>query len=115
QGALALVRQAFGEDRLLEQRLVAVVRLLAPLPPGLGPEPVDGGGVRDAAEPGTRRAAARIEPPPGAERLLERLGREILRSRAVAREIDEVAVDGVEVLRDDVAEGGRAEPCLRPD
>ena len=117
QSLLELRRQAVGEDGLLEQRLVADVALLAPLAPGLGPEPVDGGGVRDAAEPRARRAAARVEAAPAAERPLEGLRREILRRRPVAGEVDEVAVDGVEVLRDDVREGrcrhpgGRADSC----
>src|SRR5207245_2516550 len=55
--SVELRRQALGEDGLLELRLVAAVALLAPLPPGLGPEPVDGRGVGNAAEPGARRAA----------------------------------------------------------
>jgi hypothetical protein len=105
QRVVELRREALGEDGLLEVQLVAAVRLLAPLPPGLGPEPVDGGRVRDAAEPGAGRAAARVVAPPAAEGPLERLRGEILRRRAVAREIDEIAVDGVEVLRDDVCEG----------
>src|SRR5437868_3854257 len=84
QGPIELRRQALGEDGLLEQRLVAAVGLLAPLPPGLGTEPVDGGGVRDAAQPRARRAAARVEATPAAESALECLRREILRRRAVA-------------------------------
>src|SRR3954452_1386639 len=102
--SVELRRQALGEDGLLEQVLVSGVALLAPLPPSLGPEPVDRGGVSDAAEPGAGRTAARIEAAPAAEGPLERLRREILRGRAVAREVDEVAVDGVEVLRDDIRE-----------
>src|SRR5579859_301576 len=115
QGALELRRQSLGEDGLLEERLVARVRLLSALAPGLGAEPVDGRGMGDAAKPCARRAAAGIEAPPAPERALERLGREILRSRAVAREVDEVAVDGVEMLGDDVREGRRADETGRSD
>ena len=96
-------------------RLVAAVALLAALAPGLGPEPVDGSGVGDATQPGARRAAARVEAPPAAERPLERLRREILRRRAVAGEIDEVAVDGVEILGDDVGERRSADATRGSD
>src|SRR5205823_8860017 len=104
QCSVELRGQPLGEDGLLERHLVADVALLAPLPPGFGPEPVDGGGMRDAAEPRTGRAAARVEAAPAAERTLERLRREILRRRAVTGEVDEVAVDRVQVLRDNVGE-----------
>ena len=107
--------ETLGEDGLLEQRLVAGVRLLAPLAPGLGAEPVDGGGVCDPAKPGTRRASTRIEAAPALESPLERLGREILRRSAVTREVDEVAVDGVEMLRDDVRERRSADHTGRAD
>ena len=71
--------------------------------------------MRDAAEPRARRAAARVEAAPAAEGPLERLGREILRRRTVAGEVDEVAVDGVEVLGDDVREGRCGHPTGRTD
>jgi hypothetical protein len=71
--------------------------------------------MRDAAEPGARRTAPRIESAPAPERPLERLRGEILRRRAVAGEVDEVAVDGVEVLRHDVREGRGAYPTWRSD
>src|SRR3954452_11932927 len=83
ESSVELGRQALGEHGLLEQRLVAAVALLAPLPPSLGPEPVDRGGVSDAAEPRAGGAAARVEAAPAAEGPLERLRREILRRRAV--------------------------------
>src|SRR5260221_2040622 len=60
-------------------REIARIGLLTPPPPRLGAEPVDRDRTRDAAEPGARRAAARIEAPPRAECLLEGLGCEILR------------------------------------
>src|SRR5262249_48536057 len=91
------------------------VGLLAPLAPGLGAEPVDSGGARDATEPGARRAATRVEAPPAPERPLECLRREILCCRAVACEVHEIAVDGVEMLRDDFSEGRGADATRRPD
>src|SRR5205814_1604031 len=56
-------------------------------------------------EPRARRAAVRVELPPAAKRLLERLRRQILSGQTVAGEVDEVAVDSVEILRDDFREG----------
>src|SRR5207248_989967 len=113
QGAVELWGQALAEYGVAELRVVAAVRLLAPLPPGLRPEPVDRGGVRDPAEPGARRPAARVEAAPALEGPLERLGREILRRRMDAREVDEVAVDCVEMVGDDVRKGRRAHVARR--
>src|SRR5581483_6598625 len=55
-------------------------------------------------EPRPRRRAPRVEPPPRTERLLERLRREVLRQRAVSRQENEVAVDGVELALRNVGE-----------
>ena len=71
--------------------------LLAAAPPLLGAEPVERGRAGDLAEPGAGARASRVEAPPELQRLLERLGGEILGERRVARQVDEVAVDVVEV------------------
>src|SRR5581483_6403905 len=104
QRCLELGRQPVAE--LLGQALVARIRLLAAAAARLGAEPVDGDAARDPAQPRARGTAARIEAPPGAERLLERLGGQILCGRAVARQIDEVAVHRVELLGGDLCEAG---------
>jgi len=95
----------FG-SALLPHRLVARELLFAAAPARLGAKPVDGDAAGDAAEPRARRAPARVEAPPAAERLLERLGGKILRGRAVAGQVDEIPVDAVQLLRDDVVERG---------
>src|SRR6266849_3736476 len=99
-----LQRPGQSVHQLGRLREVARVRLLAAAPARLRAEPVDGDRPRDATEPGAGRAAPRIKAPPGAERLLERLRREVFRRRAIAGQEDEVAVDGVELLGRDVCE-----------
>src|SRR5581483_11049294 len=59
----------------------------------------------DAQQPGVDGAAPRIEAPPVAERLLERLGGEVLRYRPVPRQVDEIAVNVVEMALDRGREG----------
>src|SRR6266536_213503 len=105
QGLLERAGQPLSEQRLGGRLLVPErVRLLAPPAAGLGPEPVDRDAPCDPAEPGSRRSAARVEAPPAAERLLERLRGEVLRCGAVAGQEDEIAVDRVELLGRDLGE-----------
>src|SRR5581483_10733441 len=97
-------------DELADELLTLCVGVLTSSAAGLCAEPVDGDVVRDLAQPGARRAPARVEAAPCSERLLERLGREILGGGTVAREVDEVAVHGVELLGHDLVEArARAE------
>ena len=83
-----------GEAGLADvELLLNRVGVLAPAPPVLGAEVVERDGARDRAEPGVRARPPRIEPRPGAERLLEGDARQLLRELAVTREVGEVAVD----------------------
>src|SRR5206468_5995864 len=88
-------REALRERRLRD--LVHSGRLLASPASGLGSEPVERRRARDPEQPGAWAAATWIETVPDTQRLLERLAGEILGENAVAREVDEVAVDVVEV------------------
>ena len=72
--------------------------LLAPAPALLRPEPVERSRAGDLAEPGAGAAAARVEPAPVLERLLERVGGQVLGQRAVAGQVDEIGVHVVEML-----------------
>jgi len=89
------VRQAFGE--LLLEALRHGGELFAVGAPALGAEVVESDGARDLAEPGARRAAARVEAVPEAQCALERLAGEVVRSGLVPREPGQVAIDVVEV------------------
>src|SRR5438105_4636544 len=91
------LERARPERRLFRVHLLARVSLLAATPPLLGAEVIERGAARDPAEPGTRRSSAGIEAPPGAERLLERLPRQILGHGPVSRQEQQVAVNGVEL------------------
>src|SRR5437868_11020459 len=92
---LALARRELAErllhrpgqavSELADEILTARVRVLAAVAARLGAEPIDRDVVRDLAQPRTRRAPARVEPPPRAERLLEGLRGEVFGGRAVAR------------------------------
>ena len=104
QRGLERRRQAFPE--LLERRRIPGVGLLTPAASRLRAKPVDGDAAGDPAKPGARRAASRVEAPPAAKGLLERLGGEILRGGAVPGQIDEIAVHGVQLLLHDLGEGG---------
>src|SRR5262249_56810739 len=65
-----------------------------------GGEVVEGGGAGELAEPGARAAAPGVEAAPQPQRLLERLGGQILGDAAIAGQVDEVAVDVVEMALD---------------
>src|SRR5581483_3208749 len=92
-----------------ERRVLVTVgdrsRLLAPPAPLLGAEPV---------EPDRAGAASSgIEAAPQPQRLLEGVTRQVLRERGVAAEVEQVAVDVVEVLLGHGREGRpRAESLL---
>src|SRR5436190_2238785 len=88
--------RAFAERRVL-RRTIARESLLAAQPAFLGTEVIERDTPRDLAEPRTRGAATRIEAPPGAERLLERLRRELLGDGAVAGEEQQVAMHRVQL------------------
>ena len=88
-------RQPFDEVRFVRLRLGG--RLLAPPAPRLGPEPVERRCASDSEQPGTRAGAAGVEAAPLAERLLERRAREIVRKRPVARQVEQVTEDVVEM------------------
>ena len=80
-------------------------RAFAPPPALLGAEPVERGRAGDVQQPGARGAAARVEARPEPQRLLEGLAREILGERAVACQVEQVAVHVVQVLLRDGCEG----------
>src|SRR5436190_2531573 len=102
--------QRAGEPvaELLDERDAARICLLAPPPSCLGAEPVDRNAAGDLAQPSPRRGPAGIEAPPAAEGLLERLGGQILGSGAVAGQVDEIAVHGIELLGGDLREARAA-------
>src|SRR5207244_5999614 len=75
---------AFPPGRLRGRVEVPCVTLLAAQSPLLGPEVIERDMTRDCAEPGTRSASARIEPPPGTKRALECLAGQGLGDGAVA-------------------------------
>ena len=78
----------------------------------LGTQVVERTGARDREQPAARARAARVEaiaPLPGP---LERVGREILGQRAVAGEVDEIAMNVAEMRLDELIEG--LGPCSRP-
>src|SRR5438477_10197272 len=106
-----LERAGQSVDELADELLTPAEGILPPSAARLRAEPVDRDVVRDLAQPRARRASARVEATPRAERLLECLGGEILGGRAVAGEVDEVAVDRVELLGDDLGEAGS---CAEP-
>src|SRR5919197_136058 len=112
---LPLAGRELGERRLerrrqpFEPRLPGLgrARREARLPattPLLGAEMVEGRVARDVAEPRARRRAARVEAPPRAEGLLERVAREVFGDGSVSGHEQQVAVDGVEVLFGDRGE-----------
>jgi len=59
---------------------------------------VQGGSAGELAEPGSRRAAPRVEAAPALERALEGLGGEVFGQMRVSGHVQQVAVDVVEVL-----------------
>src|SRR5205085_6048501 len=54
--------------------------------------------ARDLAQPGAGAPPGRVEPGPRTKSSLERLGGQFLRGRAVAGQVDEIAVDVVQML-----------------
>src|SRR5581483_2948034 len=97
--ALERRREAAEHPVLVLSTLQRVCALATPAPL-LGPEVVERRRAREVEEPGPRAAAPRVEPAPLPERLLERLGGQVLGSAAVPGQVDEVAVDVVEVALD---------------
>src|SRR5262249_10506532 len=72
-------------------------RVLAPAPAPLRAKVIECDAPCDRAEPCASRSAPVVETAPRTKRALERVGREILGERRVARQHKEVAVDVVEV------------------
>ena len=62
-------------------------------------------GARDRKQPAARTGAAGVEAVALLPRPLERVGGEILGERAVAGQVDEIAVDVAEVRLDQLVEG----------
>ena len=81
--------------------------------PALGAQVIERARAGDREQPAARACAARVEAVALAPGALERVGREVLGERAVAREVDEVAVDVAEMRLDELVEGlgSRPGPC----
>jgi hypothetical protein len=102
-------RSELGREPELDRRDLLPARgervaLLAPAAPALRPEVVERHAAADPAEPRPLGAAPRVETAPGPERLLERLGRQLLGERRIGGEHEQVTVHGIEVVRSRLAE-----------
>src|SRR5207247_6457342 len=82
--ALEPRREPAAEHLLVLDRFAHGIEILPPAAPLLGAEVVERAGAGDLAEPRLRARALRVEPLPRAERLLEGLGRQVLRERPLA-------------------------------
>jgi len=100
-----------GRERVLLGLLILVGEarkaLLAPTAALFAAKVIESGRSCDLAEPSALGAAGGVEAVPEPDGALERLGRKILSGLRVAREVEDVAVDVVEMPSGGVGERAR--------